>query len=117
MIRKKNLILHSHNYYVLCDYPKECSCSDVNLHAKQAAPLTSWARANGVKLFAGEFYWPDGNAQCLQASRNALQYLKDNKDVWLGWTYWAAGGLWPMEKKAINTVNDPQAKVLLEYFR
>lgn len=114
---EKNLVLHAHTYYVLCDNDTACQCDDVNRLAKVAAPLTAWARSNGVKLFSGEFYWPDDNAQCLQASKNALRYFKDNKDVWLGWTYWAAGTLWPAGSKALNTFGDPQVPVLLDALR
>jgi endoglucanase len=109
---ENNLILHSHNYYTGTD---TIDCSNPNKHAEEAAPLTAWARANNQKLFAGEFFWPDDVPACVTASRNALQYLEDNKDVWLGWTYWAAGSEWPEEAKAINDIDDPQVPVLLDY--
>lgn len=51
-----------------------------------------WARANKMRLFLGEFGVANTPA-CLKALKALLESMQ-NKDVWLGWTYWSAGAWW-----------------------
>ena len=59
---------------------------------------TNWARANGHKLFLGEFMGGDptitGQEQCGSVVPAACAYLLANRDVWAGWTAWGGGGRW-----------------------
>lgn len=63
---------------------------------------TRHARANGYKLMIGEMGGPNNyNAvgatnisQCHVELKNHLQHMKDNNDVWWGFTYWSAGMGW-----------------------
>jgi endoglucanase len=59
---------------------------------------TDWCRARGVKAFLAEFGWAPSDTQASggipSVEGNALvQYMKNNADVWGGWTYWK-GGFW-----------------------
>lgn len=55
---------------------------------------TDWLRKRKRKGFLGEFgAGPD--AQCQAGLDAMLKHMADNADVWLGWTYWAAGAWWP----------------------
>lgn len=54
---------------------------------------TKWLRDNNIKGFLGEFGWAN-NARCNEIAEDVLSYLDDNSDVWIGWTYWAAGPKW-----------------------
>ena len=55
---------------------------------------TEWLRKRKKKGFLGEFgAGPD--AQCQAGLDAMLKHMADNSDVWLGWTYWAAGAWWP----------------------
>ena len=55
---------------------------------------TDWLRKRKKKGFLGEFGGgPD--AQCQAGLDAMLKHMSDNADVWLGWTYWAAGAWWP----------------------
>ncbi|MGH1587920.1 glycoside hydrolase family 5 protein [Methylobacterium phyllosphaerae] len=58
------------------------------------AAATVWLREHGKRAFLGEFGTAD-NDECLSELRDLLKFLSVNKDVWLGWTYWAGGGHWP----------------------
>lgn len=61
--------------------------------SERLAAFTAWARAHGVRGFLGEFGWAD-NRQAQREGRALLCYMARNRDVWLGWTYWAAGPWW-----------------------
>lgn len=56
--------------------------------------VTAWAKTNGKKLFLGEIGCASTGVSEL---RTTLQYMEDNSDVWVGWTYWAfyqSAGWW-----------------------
>jgi len=58
--------------------------------------FTTWAKQHNFKAFLGEFGW-DGNPANTQANIEGdalLSYMDQNKDVWIGYTYWAAGPWW-----------------------
>ncbi len=59
----------------------------------QLESVTSWLRTHGFRGFLGEFAGAD-NPACRTAIEDALGYLEANADVWLGWTWWAAGPEW-----------------------
>lgn len=61
--------------------------------ASQLQGVTSWLRTHNYKGFLGEFAGAD-NSACHNAIINAMDHLKNNADVWLGWTWWAAGPWW-----------------------
>lgn len=55
--------------------------------------FVAWARENKVRGFLGEFGVagsPEGQA----AITNMLKAMEADRDVWLGWTWWAAGPWW-----------------------
>jgi len=58
--------------------------------------FTAWAKQYHFKAFLGEFGW-DGNPANTQANTEGdalLSSMDQNKDVWIGYTYWAAGPWW-----------------------
>lgn len=60
----------------------------------QLQNATTWARANGKKLFLGEFgvgYTDSGMAE----NADLLDFMIENNDVWVGWTAWGGGPAWP----------------------
>ncbi|HEY0180534.1 MAG TPA: glycoside hydrolase family 5 protein [Dokdonella sp.] len=85
----------------------------------QLEDVTGWLRANGFKGFLAELAGAD-NADCEAAVENALDYLRDNADAWLGWTWWAAGPWWgdymfTLEPSEDFTVDAPQMAWLAPY--
>jgi endoglucanase len=62
--------------------------------------FTNWLHANNKRGFLGEFAVPNSrigsNANQIgdEAIDNMLDYIEENDDVWLGWTWWAAGPKW-----------------------
>jgi endoglucanase len=62
--------------------------------------FTNWLHANNRRGFLGEFAVANsrigtGATQIGdEAVNNMLSYVEANDDVWLGWTWWAAGPWW-----------------------
>lgn len=78
--------------------------------------ITYWAITNHQRLFLGEFGVPP-NQQCLDALGVILSHT-ENKDVWRGWTYWAAGQWWgsyPLSIEPQNEKETPQTAVIKNY--
>jgi endoglucanase len=47
-----------------------------------------------------------------------LKYVKANADVWMGWTYWAAGAWWGNYKFSVHPSPKgprPQMQMLLKH--
>ena len=62
--------------------------------AERLAPFTQWLKDHNKKGFLGEFAVPNasfGAGIGDEAINNLLTQVKTNADVWLGWTWWAAG--------------------------
>jgi endoglucanase len=55
--------------------------------------FTAWLREQGKTGFLAEF-GGGANETCNQAVENMLAHIEQNGDVWLGWTWWAAGAWW-----------------------
>jgi endoglucanase len=55
--------------------------------------FTEWAREHRQQAFLSEF-GGGPNERCLQELESMLRYMRANRDVWIGWTAWAAGPWW-----------------------
>jgi endoglucanase len=78
--------------------------NNVNIGVERLTSLTQWLHANDRRAFLGEFAVANsrigsgtsgGQPQIGdEALDNMLSYMAANDDVWLGWTWWAAGPWW-----------------------
>lgn len=92
-------------------------CLSTTIGVERVSTFTSWLRANGKKAFLGEFAGGN-NATCNAAVQNLLGYLKSNSDVWMGWSWWAAGPMWGEYRytlEPLNGVDRPQMAWLTPY--
>jgi endoglucanase len=70
---------------------------NANIGVQRMTGFTQWLRANNKKGFLGEFAVAAsmiGSAPSQigdEAINNMLGHMEANADVWLGWTWWAAG--------------------------
>lgn len=112
-----NFVYEVHQYL---DKNSSGTTSDVEVGsgAGSLVAFTQWARARRVKGFLGEFGFaatPDAMAE----GQDLLRYMADNKDVWRGWTYWAAGQWWGTYAFSVEPGKDgtdkPQMQVLLQH--
>jgi endoglucanase len=92
-----------------------CRAEDTGEKALEG--ITRWLRNNKHRAFLGEFAGAD-NPVCLAALDRMLKYVKANADVWMGWTYWAAGAWWGNYKFSVHPSPKgprPQMKLLLKH--
>ena len=94
-------------------------CVNENVGAERLQDFTAWLRDHNQKGFLGEFAG-GRNATCLNGLDKMLAYMDSNKDVWLGWTYWAAGPWWgedifTLEPK--DGVDRPQMAILAKHMQ
>jgi endoglucanase len=92
---KNNFIYEVHQYFDVGASGTHATCIDAASATAAIAPFTEWARKNGRKAFLGEF-GVGADPNCLKALQNVLEFMQGNPDVWVGWTYWAAGP-WPKD--------------------
>ncbi len=69
------------------------TCPSETIGIERLTTVTEWAQDGGFRLFLGEF-GAHANPTCLRALDDMISYMGDNDDVWLGWTWWAAGPWW-----------------------
>ncbi len=69
------------------------TCVNTTIGSERLKGVTNWLRQHNARGFLGEF-GISANETCLQALDDMLSYMDENSDVWLGWTYWAAGPWW-----------------------
>jgi endoglucanase len=69
------------------------SCVSQTIGVERLTAFTAWLRSHAKHGFLGEFAGGD-NPTCHAAIDKMLAYLGDNRDVWSGWTWWAAGPWW-----------------------
>lgn len=82
-----------------------------------------WAKANGVKVFLGEFGASASAINAKVAVTNLLSYIDSNKDAVVGWSWWAYGppSWWSgyhftLDPTSNYTVDDPKMSWLKPYF-
>jgi endoglucanase len=69
------------------------ACVSATIGSERMSALTAWLRAHHVRAILGEVGAPS-DATCMAALGDILRHVHANKDVYLGWTYWAAGPWW-----------------------
>ena len=69
------------------------TCVSKTIGSERLKDFTGWLKQNNRHGFLGEF-GAGRNDTCYAALDDMLNYLDSTNDVWLGWTYWAAGPLW-----------------------
>jgi endoglucanase len=97
MLRLKdpqNKIMYQMHQYLDIDGSgthKECVSRTIGVERLRDA--TAWLKKNKKVAFLGEF--AGGNNQvCKDAVEGMLNYMRQNSDVWRGWTFWSAGPWW-----------------------
>jgi endoglucanase len=71
-------------------YVDGAAAVSATIGSERLTDFTAWLRANNARGFLGEFGVPTDSLS-LGAMDDMLGHVDANSDVWLGWTYWAAG--------------------------
>lgn len=87
------LIFEVHAYFDADSSGTSESCITPREAVARLTAFTQWLRAGKREGFLGEF-GVSRRPECLMVLKNVVSYLHENGDVWLGWTYWAAGPGW-----------------------
>jgi endoglucanase len=91
------------------------NCTSSTIGSQRLAGFTNWLHANGRRGFLGEFNGGRG-ATCLAALDDMLKHMEANSDVWLGWTFWAAGPWWGSDViEPINGADDVRMTMMLPH--
>lgn len=73
------------------------SCERADDATKAIANVSTWLRTHGKRGFLGEFGGSKQKA-CLAGLKSITRQMAADSDVWIGWTYWAAGDWWPSDE-------------------
>jgi len=113
-----NMLIEVHQYLDADSSGTSSTCTRATIGAERLVAFTTWLRANGKRGFLGEFAAAD-NSTCKQALAGMLAYMQANKDVWAGWSYWAAGPWWGSADmfsiEPTGSTDKPQMSVLQPY--
>ncbi|KAF1960039.1 endoglucanase precursor [Byssothecium circinans] len=90
---QNKLIYQMHQYLDVDGSGSHAECVSATIFSERLKAATQWLKDNKKQGFLGEFA-AGPNAQCLSALQDGMQYLADNKDVWTGAAWWAAGPWW-----------------------
>ena len=88
------LLFEAHTYFDRDSSGTHRDCVSETIGIERLEPFTRWLKENQKVGFIGEF-GASSSPVCLAALAKAVQYIQENKDHYLGWSYWAAGPAWP----------------------
>lgn len=111
-----NMVIEAHQYFDTDSSGTHDDCVNEIIGVRRLQGFTRWLRENNARGFLGEF-GASRDPVCMAALDNTLKYMADNSDVWVGWTYWAAGAWWGNYRFSVHPSRDgdkPQMKVLKE---
>ena len=87
------LVFEVHQYFDSNSSGTSDTCVNPDQAVERLTSFTQWLRASKRQGFLGEF-GVSRRPECLILLDRVVSYLQANSEVWLGWTYWAAGPLW-----------------------
>lgn len=109
-----NYAYEVHQYLDSNSSGSSATCVSTGTGVDRLKSFTSWLRTHNKRGFLGEF-GTAANETCLTGIDNMLAYINENADVWLGWTWWAAGPWWGNYMFSVEPENGqdkPQMAVL-----
>jgi endoglucanase len=113
-----NIAFEVHQYFDDNYSGTSSECQNETIGRKTLEKFTQWLRVNKHRGFLGEF-GAANNPVCLAALDQMLQYISENSDVWIGWTYWAAGAWWGDYMFSVHPSPEgdrPQLEILMKSF-
>ncbi|MCW5683613.1 MAG: glycoside hydrolase family 5 protein [Pseudolabrys sp.] len=112
-----NYVYEVHQYLDSNYSGTHAACRSETVGVDTLQLFTQWARQNRKRAYLGEF-GAGADPVCLGALNAMLTFIDENRDVWVGWSYWAAGA-WPpsyfTSVQPVNGVDRPQMSILLQH--
>lgn len=112
-----NYAIEIHQYLDADSSGVSSNCVSASIGVERLTEMTAWLNTHGKRAFLGEFAGGN-NATCQAAVQNMLQYMQNNNNVWIGWSWWAAGPWWGDNHYSLepaNGVDKPQMSWLAPY--
>jgi endoglucanase len=112
-----NMLFEVHQYLDADSSGRSENCVSPTIGSERLRDFTSWLRREGYRAVLGEI-GAASNTTCNQAVADALAHLEANRDVWYGWTWWAAGPWWGNYMYSIEpsgTTDKPQMSTLAPF--
>ncbi|PPV07623.1 cellulase [Xanthomonas bromi] len=100
--------IEAHQYLDTDSSGTSGACVSATIGGERLRSFTEWLRLNKKRGFLGEF-GTGKSVTCNLALNGMLGYLESNSDVWLGWSWWAAGAWWG-EAYPFNVHPDAQGR-------
>ncbi|HEY3330951.1 MAG TPA: glycoside hydrolase family 5 protein [Capsulimonadaceae bacterium] len=88
-----NWIVEAHQYVDDDSSGTHPEIVSVTIGSERLIQFTEWCREHGKQALLGEFGIPvvDGYAETIH---DMIGYMEANRDVWVAFTWWAAGAIW-----------------------
>jgi endoglucanase len=113
-----NYAYEMHQYLDSDSSGQHDTCVSATVGSQRLKAATDWLRTNKRKAFIGE-YAGSNNDLCRLAIDDILTFVDQNRDVWIGWTWWTAGawvsGADPFNMQPDKGVDRPQLDLLLKH--
>lgn len=90
---KNNYIFEVHQYLDSDSSGTKPTVVSATVGSERLQQFTLWCRQHHQRGFLGEF-GAAGTDQAARATDDMLTYMEKNRDVWVGYTWWAAGAWW-----------------------
>lgn len=85
------LVVSVHTYFDADGGGGATDIASLDIIAQRMQPVVDWARARNLKVHLSEFGASASEPGAPEAVANAIAYLDANKDVVIGWSWWAYG--------------------------
>lgn len=105
-----NFVIELHQYADANYSGTGSTCVGVDQLRQIMSRVTLWATQERRRFFLGEF-GTNTSAGCMAALRTLVESMQD-RNAWLGWTYWSAGPWWGGYPLSIEPVGDREAAQL-----
>jgi endoglucanase len=114
-----NYAFEVHQYFDVDFSGKNEECSRAADAVKAVGAMGDWLAGQGRRGFLGEFA-VSTLPQCQSALAEMVAAVENRPDVWLGWSYWAAGDWWkpsePLNIQPVEGADRPQMQTLQRFF-
>lgn len=110
----RNFVFEIHQYLDTDSSGTKKDCVGGKAGRKRLAGVTRWLREEKAQAILAEFGVPP-TPTCLEELDDMMAFLRENGDVWVGWTYWAGGDWWGNYPYSIQPQDGrpkPQSEVL-----
>jgi endoglucanase len=114
-----NLAIEFHQYFDSDSSGTSTDCVRAQIGVERLSKATAWLRKQGLRGFMGELATAN-NPVCTETLKHTLNYMLEHSDVWMGWTWWAAGAWWgnyPFSISPKDGEDKPQMATLEIYLK